>query len=110
MRTTCMTNHNYNPAWDLYSIEDFQRDPAWRPSFGEKLSMTHFRNGHWHAECNSATGICKIHYDKDDPHESTESLLKHVVDSNSGKMLLTIGLAAILDQVLTGGKIRKSLF
>ncbi len=91
-------------------MKDFQRDPAWSQSLGEKLSMTHFRNGHWHAECNSATGICKIHYDKDDPHNSVESLLKHMAESRLGATVLVIAGIGILDQVLTGGKIRKSLF
>lgn len=105
-----MTNSNYNYEWDSYSIKDFQRDPAWSQSLGEKLSMTHFRNGHWHAECNSVTGICKIHYDKDDPHKSVESLFKHMAASNLGVAVLVIAGIGILDQVLTGGQIRKSLF
>ncbi|CAD6368624.1 hypothetical protein NMT12_120112 [metagenome] len=105
-----MQKDNYNPNWDLYSIKDFQRDPAWSSSLGEKLSMIHFRNGHWHAECNSVTGICKIHYDKDNPHESVDSLLKHMSDSNLGAAVLLIGGLGVLDQIFTGGQVRKSLF
>ena len=105
-----MVNGNYNPNWDLYSISDFQRDPDWTQSLGEKLSKTHFRNGHWHAECNPNTGNCKIHYDKDDPHESPASLVKHMAESNLGTAVLIVGGLGILDQILTGGQIRKSLF
>ena len=90
-------------------IEDFESDPSWRRSIGEKLDKIHFRNGHYHAECDPETGYCKIHYDKDDPHESLTSLVNHVVDSNSGKALLVVAGVAILDQIFTGGQIRKSL-
>ena len=90
-------------------IEDFERDPSWKRSFGEKLDKIHFRNGHYHAECDPETGYCKVHYDKDDPHESLTSLVNHVVDSNSGKALLVVAGVAILDQIFSGGKIRKSI-
>ena len=105
-----MTNNHYDYRWDLYNIKDFQRDPAWSQSLGEKLSMTHFRNGNWHAECNSVTGACKIHYDKDDPHKSVESLVKHMAGSPIGATVLAIAGIGILDQLLTGGQIRKTIF
>jgi len=90
-------------------IEDIQNDPAWIRSIGEKLSKIHFRNGHYHAECDPETGKCSIHYDKDDPHESLTSLFNHLADSNSGKVLLAVAGVAVLDQILTGGQIRKSI-
>jgi len=90
-------------------IEDFEDDPSWKSSIGEKLDKIHFRNGHYHAECDPETGYCKIHYDKDDPHESLTSLVNHVADSNSGKALIVVVGVAILDQIFTGGQIRKSL-
>ncbi len=90
-------------------IEDIENNPDWIRSIGEKLDKIHFRNGHHHAECDPETGFCKIHYDKDDPHESLTSLLNHLVDSNSGKVLLGIVGVAVLDQIFTGGQIRKSV-
>ncbi|MBI5697248.1 MAG: hypothetical protein HZC29_01840 [Thaumarchaeota archaeon] len=92
-----------------YRIEDFQNDPSWVRSVGEKLNKIHFRNGHWHAECDSKTGICNIHYDKDDPYESITSLIKHMSASNLGLTVLLIVVAGVLDQVFTGGQVRKSV-
>lgn len=93
----------------VYRIEDFQNDPSWTRSLGEKLGMIHFRNGHLHAECDPKTGTCTIHHDEDDPHESLTSLIKHMADSNLGlAVLVTLGLG-IADQALTGGQIRKTL-
>jgi hypothetical protein len=92
-----------------HKIEDFQNNPSWIRSIGEKLDKIHFRNGHWHAECDPKTGICKTHYDKDDPYESITSLIKHMSASNLGlSVLLVVGIG-VLDQVLTGGQIRKSV-
>ena len=93
-----------------YRIEDFQNDPAWFPSLGEKTDKTHFRNGHYHAECDPNTRFCEIHYDKDDPHESIESFFKHMWDNKLGRSVLVIGGGAVLDQIFTGGKVRKFLF
>ena len=93
----------------MYTIKDLQNNPNWIPSIGEKLDKVHFRNGHLHAECDPNTGFCKIHRDKDDPHESLTSLFKHLLDSKSGKGLLVVGGVVVLDQIFTGGKIRKSL-
>ena len=79
-------------------IEDYQNDPNWISSIGEKLDKIHFRNGHLHAECDPTTGNCTIHYDKHDPSESIPELAKHVWDSNLGKSLIIGGgiTAAIL--------------
>lgn len=92
-----------------YRIEDFQNDPSWIRSVGEKLNKIHFRNGHWHAECDPKTGMCNIHYDKDDPYESLTSLIKHMSASNLGLSILAIVGLGIADQALTGGQIRKTL-
>lgn len=94
---------------DKVKISRIAGDPSWKRSIGEKLDKIHFRNGHYHAECDPKTGFCKIHHDKDDPHESLTSLVKHLADSNSGKILLGIGGVAILDQIFTGGELRKSI-
>jgi len=104
-----MIKSEYNPKWDLYSLQDFQQDPSWTQSLGEKLTMIHFRNGHWHAEYNSFTDKCKIHYDKDDPHKSVTSLVNHMADSNLGLSVLAVVGVGILDQIFTGGQLRKSL-
>ena len=93
----------------MYTIKDLENDPNWKSSVGEKLDKVHFRNGHYHAECDPKTGFCKVHYDEDDPHESITSLFKHLVDSKSGKGLLAVGGVIFLDQIFTGGKIRKSI-
>ena len=90
-------------------IEDFENDPAWKKSIGEKLSKIHFRKDHWHAECDPETGFCSIHYDKDNPNESITSLVKHLSDSKSGKLVLGVFVVGILDQLLNGGKLRKSI-
>ena len=93
-----------------YRIEDFENDPNWERSFGEKIGKIHFRNGHDHAVCDPITRICEIHYDEIDPHESPESLVKHMWGSNLGKGTLVVGGVAVLDQIFNGGKLRKSLF
>jgi len=71
--------------------------------------MIHFRNGHWYAECNSFTGECKIHYDKVDPHKSITSLVNHMSESNLGLSVLAVIGVGVLDQIFTGGQLRKSL-
>jgi len=62
-----------------------------------------------HAVCDPITGICEIHYDDIDPHESPESLVKHMWGSNLGKGALVIGGIAVLDHFFNNGKLRKSL-
>ena len=92
-----------------YRIEDFENDPSWISSVGEKLGKIHFRKGRFHAECDPKTGFCSIHEDNHDPHESVDSLLKHLSESKSGKVILGVVVVGILDQILTGGIIRKSV-
>lgn len=103
-------NNEYDLKWDSYTLEDFQNDPSWKPSLGEKLSMIHYRNGNWHAVCNPTTGECSIHYDEHNPNESLESLLKHMANSNLGAAVIVTVVVGVLDQILTGGQIRKALF
>lgn len=97
-----------NRNWYFYKINDFQNDPEWKPSLGEKLGMIHYRNGHWHAECNPKTGICSIHYDSIDPHESLTSLVEHMSESKLGATVLAIVVVGTLDQIFTGGQLRKA--
>lgn len=92
-----------------HRIEDFQNNPSWIKSIGEKLDKIHFRNDHWHAECDPKTGICNIHYDIDDPYESITSLVKHMSASNLGLAILLIIGISVLDQVFTGGQLRRSV-
>ncbi len=75
------------------SIRAYRNNPHWRRSVGEKLDKVHFRNGHWHAECDSMTGHCSEHYDKHDPYESMTELARHVWDSKLGRTLILGGLA-----------------
>jgi len=92
-----------------YRIEDFENDPNWQPSVGEKLDKIHFRNGHWHAEIDSNTGFGDIHYDKYDPNESLSSLANHMWESNMGKGIMITAAVAILDEVFNHGNLRKSV-
>ena len=77
-------------------MDIFENDPSWKPSFGEKIWLKHYRNGHYHAEVDPNTGQYSIHYDKHDPYESLESLAKHVADSDLGKAAILVGGLAIL--------------
>jgi len=93
-------------------ITDFQNDPNWYPSVGEKFGMAHYRNGNFHAECDPQTGNCSTHYDEHDPNESLTSLFQHLKQSDLGKVVLVVGavgIGLVLDQVLTGGQVRNSL-
>ncbi|MGQ0794824.1 MAG: hypothetical protein ACT4N5_01395 [Nitrosopumilaceae archaeon] len=92
-----------------YRIEDFENDPTWTPSLGEKLGMIHFRNGHWHAECDPNTRLCNIHYDEHDPYESPTSLYKHVSESKLGAGVLFVGTIALLDHIFNNGRLRKKI-
>ena len=91
----------------MYRIDDFENNPSWIRSIGEKLDQIHFRKGHWHAECDHNTGLCSTHYDEHDPYESPSSLVKHLAEGDTGKLVLGIALAGILDQIFTGGQLRK---
>lgn len=74
-------------------IDDYEMDPNWYRSLGEDPFKVHFRSGHYHTPCDPATALCEIpHYDQHDPHESLPELLKHVWDSDLGKLVL-IGAA-----------------
>ena len=93
-----------------HRIEDFENDPNWLPSFGEKLDMIHFRNGHYHAECDPKTGKCEIHYDEIDPFENPpDSILNHMWQSTLGRLTLVGAGLAILDEVFNNGRGRKDL-
>ena len=81
-----------------FTIKQLENDPAWSHSLGEKLHKIHFRKGKLHAECDPSTGICRIHQDRADPHESMLSLLTHMAQSNGGKIVLGVIVAGILDQ------------
>jgi len=83
-------------------INDYQNNLNWKPSLGEKLDKTHFRNGHLHAECDSVTGNCSTHYDEHDPYESLPELARHLWKSNLGKILVVGGV------ILLGFTILKS--
>lgn len=78
-----------------HSINDLINDPNWIQSFGEKLGMIHFRNGHQHVECDPCTGFCSVHFDEYDPRESISSLLKHMWNSDLGKLVL-VGVGGLL--------------
>ena len=53
---------------------------------------------HYHAEVEPNTVQYSIHYDKHDPSESLESLVKHVADSDLGKAAIFVGGLAILNK------------
>src|SRR2546426_798427 len=92
-----------------YRIEDFENDQTWTRSFGEKIGMIHFRNGHLHAECDPNTRLCEIHYDEDDPYKSPTSLVNHMSKSKLGAGVLVVGAIAILDHIFNDGKLRKEI-
>lgn len=84
--------------------DQIESDPNWEPSLGEQFWNYNYRNGHYHAVCDSTTGNCNVHYDKDDPHESFTSLVKHLLGNK--KVQLLVGVV-ITDQILFDGKVRK---
>lgn len=77
------------------NIREYENDLRWSRSIGEKMDKVHFRNGHWHAECDPMTGSCSEHYDKHDPYESLTELAKHVWESKLGKVIIVAGAAAV---------------
>jgi len=94
----------------MTTIKELENDPNWIPSLGEKLDKVHFRKGHYHAECNTKTGECEIHYDEIDPFEKPpESILNHMWQSNLGKVTLVGAGLAIIDEVFNKGRGRKEL-
>jgi len=66
----------------------YLNDPNWSLSFGEDYNKIHLRNKHYHLEFDPVTGNTPIHYDEIDPHESLESLLKHMWQSKKGRKVL----------------------
>jgi len=75
---------------------DYLNDPNWLLSLGEDTNKIHFRNKHHHALIDPQTGIDSIHYDEIDPHESLESMLKHMWQSKKGKKVLKgVAVAAL---------------
>ena len=93
----------------MTTIKDLEKDPNWIPSLGENLDKVHFRNGHWHAEIDPKTGLGDIHYDKYDPNESASSLVDHVWESNTGKVVMITAAVGILDHFFNDGNLRKSI-
>jgi len=79
----------------MLGIDYYRNDPNWHHSFGEKIAFQHFRNGHWHAECDPYSGYCSTHYDEIDPYNSLTDMLKHVWQSKLGKLFL-VGVSALL--------------
>ena len=77
-------------------------DPNWQLSLGEDYNKIHFRNKHYHTVFDPVTGNAPVHYDEIDPHESIDSLLKHMWQSKKGKKVLTgiaaAGIAHLLSQ------------
>ena len=63
-------------------------DPNWQLSLGEDHNKIHFRNKHYHLVFDPVTGNAPIHYDDFDPHESIESMLKHMWQSKKGRKVL----------------------
>ncbi|MGI0093302.1 MAG: hypothetical protein ACREA8_04300 [Nitrosotalea sp.] len=96
-----------------HRIEDFENDPSWKLSIGEKIWHKHFRKGKYHAVCDTTTGNCSIHHDEDDPHESLTSLLKHLAKNKAVQGAVATGLIAgtvlALDEWLNEGKGRKAV-
>ena len=78
---------------NFMELFEYMNDPNWKLSLGEDYNKIHFRNKHDHLVFDPVTGNAPIHYDDIDPHESIESLLKHMWQSNKGKKVLK-GIAA----------------
>ena len=79
-------------------MSDFQyyRDLlGWKPSIGEDLTALHLTNGHEHAKFDPQTKqLVDSHYDEIDPYNSPTDLVKHMGQSNLGKMVL-VGAAVL---------------
>lgn len=69
-------------------VNNYSNDLNWKSSIGEKLDKIHFRNGHYHAECDSKTGNCSTYYDEHDPYESLTELARHLWKSDLGKAVV----------------------
>jgi len=87
-----MMNCGMNMDGFMKTLE-YLKDPNWSLSMGEDTNKIHFRQNHYHTLIDPETGIDSVHYDEIDPHESLESLLKHMWQSKKGKKVLK-GIAA----------------
>lgn len=77
---------------------------GWYDSLGEDPFKLHKRSGHLHEETNIFTGEKSTHYDIDDPHESPQSLFRHLI---TNKWIQLGILALAVDQGLNNGNGRK---
>jgi len=66
--------------------------------------MIHHRSGNCHAECDPSTGYCSTHYDEYDPNDSVSSLLKHMWQSDLGKMVIVGAGTLLLSKLLEDSK------
>ena len=73
---------------NFMKLFDYMNDPNWQLSLGEDYDKIHLRNKHYHLVFDPVTGNAPIHYDEYDPHESPESLLKHMWQSKKGRKVL----------------------
>ena len=71
-------------------------DPNWQLSLGEDYNKIHLRNKHYHLVFDPVTGNAPIHYDEIDPHESLESMLKHMWQSKKGRKVLKGAAVAVI--------------
>ena len=86
-------------------IEEIKNDPRWHFSFGQDIFKKHYRFRRYHAVCDPKTKWCKIHHDKDDPHESFLPMVRHVCDSDGGKVIMIA--SAITGAIVTAYLLRK---
>ena len=78
----------------MNDYEYYRNVLGWTESLGEDISRLHLRNGHEHAKFDPQTKqLVDSHYDKIDPNNSLSDLVKHMWQSDLGKMVL--GVAAI---------------
>ena len=81
---------------NFMKLLDIMNDPNWQLSLGEDTNKINFRNKHYHLVFDPVTGNTPIHYDEIDPHESLESMLKHMWQSKKGKKVLKGAAAATI--------------
>lgn len=89
---------------------EIENDPNWIPSAGADLTKLHWRNGKFHATCNTDDSICIIHEDKHDPHQFPVGTTQHLWDWNKVGSI-GIGLLTLyaLDKTFNGGKLTKKV-
>ena len=73
---------------NFMKLLEYTTDQNWQLSLGEDYNKIHFRNKHNHLVFDPVTGNAPIHYDDIDPHESLESMIKHMWQSNKGRKVL----------------------